>query len=241
MGDVAAWSLTCEEKLYKLFGVNAELIIDHAWGWESCTMQDIKAYRPQSNSISTGQVLHCAYTHEMAALIVREMADELALQLVEKKQVTQLVSMTICFDTENLTDPARRRLYKGPTEMDFYGREVPKAMHATVRLARDTSSARLITEALMRLYESRCDRHLLVRRLYLAAEQLKSEGEAETNTAEQTDLFTDYAQLEKQQAAETERLNKEKKLQQTVLQLKNRFGKNAVLRGMNMEQGATTA
>ncbi len=247
MGDIARCSLGRENEyynedlLYRLFGVNAELLIDHAWGWEPCTIADVKSYKPENNSIGSGQVLHCAYEFEKGRLIVREMADLLALDLVDKGLVTSQLVLTVSYDRENLTDPERRKLYKGPVKTDHYGRKVPQHAHGTVNLSRKTSSSKIIMEAVTRLYEDIVDRKLLIRRVNLVANQVVSEGwKREESVTEQLDLFTDYAALEKKRREEEEVLEREKKMQHAVLDIKKKFGKNAILKGMNLQEGATT-
>lgn len=246
MGDIAACSLGKpgeyynEDLLYKLFGVNAELLIDHAWGWEPCTIADIKAYRPENNSVGSGQVLHCAYTHEKAKLVVREMTDLLVLDLVEKRLVTDQMTLTVGYDIENLTDPARRKNYKGEVTTDRYGRRIPKHAHGTANLDRRTSSSELVINAVMDLYDKIVDRNLLVRRISVTANRVVSEDSVkEEETFEQLDLFTDYAAREKEKKEEEKRLQRERRMQEAVLDIKKKFGKNAVLKGMNLEEGAT--
>lgn len=248
MGDIARCSLGKaneyynEDLLYKLFGINAELLIDHAWGWEPCRMEDIKAYKPDNNSIGSGQVLHCPYEFEKARLVVREMTDMLALSLLEKGLVTDQLVLTVGYDIENLSDPKRRSLYKGPVTTDHYGRSVPKHAHGIVRLDRATSSANQMLYAVTKLYDSIVDRNLLIRRLNIVANHVIEEAVAASQRQdhfEQLDLFTDYTALQKQQAEEEAQLEREKKVQQAMLDIKKKFGKNAVLRGMNLEEGAT--
>ena len=245
MGDVARCSLGKgnefynEDLLYRLFGVNAELLIDHAWGIEPCTIADIRSYKPQTNSICAGQVLHCPYDYEKTALIVREMTDLLVLDLVEKGLVTDQLTLTIGYDIENLTDPERRKRYKGEVVTDHYGRKIPKHSHGTANLHRPNSSTILITEAVMELYERIADPGLLVRRINLTACRLIRESEVPEETMVQLDLFSDAqgqcARKEEEDAA----LAREKRRQQAVLHIKKRFGKNAIVKGMNLEEGAT--
>lgn len=246
MGDIARCSLGGqsdyynEELLYKLFGINAELLIDHAWGWEPCQISHIKAYKPESNSICSGQVLQCAYTADKARLVVQEMADLLTLDLVDKKLVTDQLVLTVGYDKENLTDPAIRKRYHGPVTTDHYGRQIPKHAHGTENLDSQTSSTRLITEAVLRLYDRIINPSLLIRRIYLTANNLIPEDEKSLNISwEQLDLFTDYKALEMQQKKEAAVLEREKKMQQAVLDIKKKFGKNAILKGMNLQEGAT--
>lgn len=247
MGDVARCSLGKPEEyynedlLYRLFGVNAELLIDHAWGWEPCTMADIKAYKPESNSVGSGQVLSCAYHFEKARLVLREMADQLALDLVERGLVTNQLVLTVGYDRENLQDPGRRKAFRGETSTDRYGRTVPKHAHGTENLPRYTSSARVILEHATELFDRIVNPGLLVRRLYLTANRVVEEGQAPEprEEFEQMDLFTDYQALEKQNAKEQEELEREKRRQKAVLEIKKKFGKNAILKGMNLVDGAT--
>lgn len=247
MGDVARCSIGKEtdyyneDLLYKLFGVNAELLIDHAWGWEPCTMADIKAYRPESSSIGSGQVLHCPYDYEKARLVVREMTDLLALELVDKRMMTDQMVLTIGYDRENLEDESRGSSYKGEVTMDRYGRKVPKHAHGTINLKRPTSSARLITDAVMELYERIVNKKLLVRRINVTANHVTDEISAKKEECyEQLSLFTDYDAREEEQKQEEARLQREKKMQQAMLDIKKKYGKNAILKGMNLEEGATT-
>ena len=242
MGDVARLSLTNEDVLYKLFGIEAELLIDHAWGWEPCPISEIKAYRPDSNSLSNGQVLSHPYDFTKGRLIVREMTDVLVLELVEKHLVTDQMELTVCYDTENLTDPDRRRMYRGAVVEDRYGRQVPKDAHGTINLDSPTSSTRLIMDAVSRLWDRIVDKSLLVRRMYVVANHVTDEAQAADAPAagEQMDMFTDYEALEKQREEEKARLAREKKRQQAILDIKKKFGKNAIVRGMDLEDGATT-
>ncbi len=247
MGDIARCSLGGdreyynEDLLYRLFGVNAELLIDHAWGWEPVTMELIKAYQPESSSLSSGQVLHCPYDFEKGKLIVREMTDLLVLDLVEKKLVTDQMTLTIGYDIENLTDPAIQEAYQGEVTIDHHGRKIPKHAHGTVHLGRRTSSTKLIMEAMTDLYDRIVNPNLLVRRVTVAANHLVDEGKAdETAVYEQLDLFTDYEALEKEREAEAARLAKERKLQEAMLSVKKKYGKNAIVKGMNLQEGATT-
>ena len=242
MGDVARCSLGRsdefynEELLYKLFGVNAELLIDHAWGWEPCTIAQIKSYRPQTNSLGSGQVLHCPYTSEKAKLVVREMTDMLVLDLVDKGLVTDQMVLTVGYDIENLTDPEIRKHYSGPVVTDHYGRKVPKHAHGTVNLSRATSSTRWIVDAVMELYDRIVDPKLLVRRINLTAARVRAEQmESRSQTFEQLDLFSDLQQQEEENAA----LEREKRRQQALLHIKKKYGKNAIVKGMNLEEGAT--
>ena len=199
MGDVARMSLRNEDVLYRTFGINAELLIDHAWGWEPCTIAEIKAYKPESNSLSSGQVLQEPYEFDKGKLVAREMTDQLALDLVEKNLVTDQLVLTVGYDTSNLTDPDRRMRYAGPVRIDHYGRPVPKEAHGSINLDRHTSSGRIITEAMMKLFDRIVNPGLLIRRINVVANHLVNESQvSEKATPAQPDLFTDYEALEKQ-------------------------------------------
>ena len=241
MGDVARMSELNEDLLYKLFGKNAELLIDHAWGWEPTTIAAIKAYKPSSNSLGSGQVLHCPYEAEKAKLVLREMADMLSLDLVEKGLVTDQLVVTIGYDIENLTDPQRRKKYHGDIVKDHYGRQIPKHAHGTINLEGYTSSTKKIVGAAAELYDRIADKNLLVRRLNIVANHVLPESAAPKKNEgfQQLDLFTDYAALQVQQEQERAALDREKKMQQAMLTIKKKFGKNAILKGMNLEEGAT--
>ena len=245
MGDIARCSLGKadeyhnEDLLYKLFGVNAELLIDHAWGWEPCTIADVKAYKPESNSIGSGQVLHCPYDFEKARLIVMEMTDLLVLDLVDKGLVTDQIVLTIGYDIENLTDSNKKEEYEGEVTIDYYGRKVPKHAHGTCNLDKKTSSTKLIMKEVMELYDRIVNPKLYVRRVTITANHVISEAMAvEENVYEQMNLFMDYNEvLEEKNAKELER---EKRMQKAVLSIKKKYGKNAILKGMNLQEGATT-
>ena len=313
MGDVARCSVGGpgdyhnEELLYRLFGVNAELLIDHAWGWEPCTIADIKAYRPESSSLGSGQVLHCPYEYDKAKLIVREMTDQLALELVEKHLVTDQMVLTIGYDRENLSGNEREDGYQGKdghqredvhrregrcqgaVKTDRYGRRVPQHAHGSVNLGRRTSSSRMITDAVMGLFDRIVDHRLLVRRVSITANRvvredglhgrrmdgaekagqgltagipdgcggafpgsLEEQGQAYGNGPaqedpfeagcvkyEQLELFTDYEALERERRQEEAALQKERRAQEAVLDIRRKYGKNAILKGMNLEEGAT--
>ena len=246
MGDIARCSigkpneLYNEELLYKLFGINAELLIDHAWGYEPCTMEQVKTYKPETNSVSSGQVLHCPYDYEKARLIVKEMTDQMVLDLVDKGLVTDQLVLTIGYDIENLSNANLRNQYKGEVTIDRYGRKVPKHAHGTANLEKKTSSTRLITNAVMDLYDRVVDENLLVRRITITANKLVDEKSVkQEDEYQQLDLFTDYEALKKKQAEEEEKLERERRMQEAMLSIKKKFGKNAVLKGMNLEEGAT--
>ena len=248
MGDIARCSLGRpedyynEDLLYSLFGVNAELLIDHAWGWEPCTISDIRSYRPENRSIGSGQVLPCPYPYEKTRLAVREMADSLALQLVEQELLTSQLVLTIDYDRENLQNPALRKQYQDSLQTDRYGRAVPRHAHGTENLECPTSSARLIMQAATSLFERIADEKLLARRITLTAIRVIAESEAPGEPDfQQLTLFTDYDAQQKQKETEKNEREREKKMQQAVLEIKKKFGKNAVLRGMNLQEGATAA
>ena len=241
MGDVALCSVEREGLLYKLFGVNAELLIDHAWGWEPVTMDYVKAYRPETNSLSSGQVLTEPYTFQKARVVAQEMADAVALDLVSKRLVTDQLVLTVGYDIESLTNQEIRVKYQGSVTTDHYGRQVPKHAHGTVNLDRHTSSTKQIMEAVTSLYDRIVNPDLLIRRLTLATNHVISEDSArKTGMAPvQLDLFTDYEALQKQQKADEEAQAKERRMQETLLSIKNKYGKNSILRGLNFEEGAT--
>lgn len=247
MGDIARCSMGKssdyynEELLYKLFGVNAELLIDHAWGWEPCTLADVKRYKPQTHSIASGQVLHCPYESENARLIVKEMSDWIALELVGKGLVTNQIILTIGYDIENLMRPEISKNYHGPVTTDHYGRRVPKHAHGAANLDRKTSSTKLIMDAAMSLYDRIVDPNLLVRRINISANHAVDENSVlKQESFEQMDMFTDYEALKIQNEQEEKELEREKIIQKTMLDIKQKFGKNAILKGMNLEDGATT-
>ena len=241
MGDVARCSERDEDLLYKLFGKNAELLIDHAWGWEPTTIEAIKAYRPSTNSFGSGQVLHCPYDAEKAKLVLREMADLLTLDLVDKGLVTDQIVVTVGYDIENLTDPERRAKYHGAIVKDGYGRQIPKHSHGTINLDGHTSSTKKIMCAVSELFDRITDKNLLIRRLNVTANHVIAEAAApkKNDGYEQLDLFTDYAALQAEKEQEQRELEREKKMQKAMLTIKKKFGKNAILKGMNLEEGAT--
>ena len=241
MGDVARCSEKNEELLYRLFGKNAELLIDHAWGWEPCTVEAVKAYRPESSSLGSGQVLQCPYDAEKAKLVMREMADALSLDLVEKRLVTDQIVITVGYDIENLTDPERRKKYRGEVVTDRYGRQIPKHAHGTENLESFTSSTQKMVEAASVLYDRIVDKNLLIRRMNITANNIVEEKAAQqkNNSYQQLDLFTDYAAEEEQEKQEALRLDRERKLQEATITIKKKFGKNAILKGMSLQEGAT--
>lgn len=241
MGDIARCSVYNEDKLYKLFGVNAELLIDHAWGWEPCTVEAVKKYKSQSNSTSSGQVLQCPYTNEKAALVVREMAELSVLDLVEKELVTDQIVIDVGYDIENLRDPEIKSHYRGAVVTDYYGRKVPKPAHGTGNIGRYTSSTKLITDTALSLFERITDKDLLIRRITFTANHLIGENEIpQDDGCEQMTLFTDYEALDREKKEEQRLLEREKCIQHTVLDIKKKFGKNAIIKGHDLEDGATT-
>lgn len=247
MGDIARCSLGKkpdfynEDLLYKLFGINAELLIDHAWGFEPCTIADVKAYKPASKSMGAGQVLLSPYTYKKAKLIVREMTDLLVLDLVDKRLITNQIVLTVGYDITNLSNAEIRASYKGSVTTDYYGRQVPKHAHGSVNLNGHTSSTRLIIEAVMDLYTKIVDENLLVRRINITANHVIDENAiAEEKSFEQIELFTDYDALKKEQKEEDASLAREKKMQHAILDIQKKYGKNAILKGINLEEGAMT-
>ena len=241
MGDIARCSMQNEDILYKLFGINAEILIDHAWGWEPCTIESIKSYKPTSNSISRGQALHCPYNYEQARLIVKEMIDLLALDLVEKNLVTNQLVLNIGYDVECLADYNISKNYNGEITTDFYGRKIPKPAHGTINLKYKTSSSKLLTDAIIKLYEQIVNKELLIRKVNIFANNLIDENEAKKEkVVKQIDLFTDYRTLEKERQKEMQEQQEENKIQHVILDIKKKYGKNAILKGMNFVEGATT-
>lgn len=235
MGDVARTSINNEDLLYKLFGINAELLIDHAWGFENATIESIKAYRPETKSISSGQVLHCPYNYENTKLIVKEMTELLTLDLVEKNLVTNQIVLTIGYDIENIT--SRNINYNGEVTTDHYGRKVPKHAHGTINIDHYTSSTKIIMDSVMELYERIINKELLARRINVTANNVLNASEAENKKSfEQIDLFTDYHQKEQEQLEE----KKERNLQKAVISIKSKYGKNAIIKGMNLQEAGTT-
>lgn len=241
MGDVAKCSLVNEDLLYKLFGVNAELLIDHSWGWEPTTIELAKSYKPITNSLNSGQVLHCPYNFEKTRLIVREMTELLSLDLVAKEVVTDQLVLTIGYDVENLMNPKISSLYDGEITLDRYGRKIPKHAHGTINLEKQTASTKILIKAIMELYDRIVNKNFLIRRINISANRLVSEKNIkEPEKFEQLDLFTDYKKIEAKRAKEKENEQKEKNLQKVVIDIKRKYGKNAILKGMNFEEGGTT-
>ena len=252
MGDLALASLSPkkEERLYEAFGVNAEILIDHAWGWEPVTMSDIKAYKPGSNSISHGQVLKTPYDYEKGCLIVKEMAELLALELVRRGLVTRQVVLEVGYDRESIVSGGRGRNsyrvartgknYGGIVENDPYGRPCPRRAHGTGNLDRYTSSAKRMMDAAVNVYSEIVDPDLLIRRVNMTACALIREDEVPAEEPVQLDFFTDYEELERKRREEDAADEKERKLQKATLALQSKYGKNVILKGMNLQEGATT-
>ena len=263
MGDIARCSLGGpgdyynEDLLFEMLGVNAELLIDHAWGYEPCTMADVRSYQPRTSSLSSGQVLQEPYPAEKARIIVREMTELMALDLVDKGLTTDQMVLTVNYDIENLTDPARRKKYRGPVKRDFYGRQAPKPAHGTANLPERTSAGSIICREVMALYDRIIDPDLLVRRITIEACRLKEadpdhmpdgagsgmterKSPSPAEEGEQMDLFTDYESREEDQRKHQEDLQKEHQMQEAMLAIKRKYGKNAILTGTNLEEGATT-
>lgn len=237
MGDIARCSVSDdsyynESLLYKLFGINAELLIDHAWGWEPCTIDEIKSYVPECNSISSGQVLQCPYDNEKARIIVREMTELMALDLVEKGVVTEQMVLTVVYDIENI-----KKGYDGEIKEDWYGRKIPKHAHGSNNIGMLTSSTRLMIDSVLEIFDRVVDKSLLIRKIYVVANHIVPEKEIQIQKElEQFDLFTDYTKrdlLEK-------KLKKENSLQHAMINIHKRYGKNAILKGTNFYEGATT-
>ena len=234
-------SVQNEETLYKLFGVNAELLIDHAWGWEPCTMEAVKAYRPETNSFSSGQVLQEPYDFKKARVVIQEMAEGMALDLVSKRLVADQLVLTVGYDAESLTRPEIRAKYHGEITNNYYGKAVPKHAHGTFNFEKPTSSSRQIMDGTAELFDRCVNPDLLIRRLNLTTNHVVSETSvaSKKDIPQQLDLFTDYEALEKRKQEEQAKLDKERRMQEAQLKIKQRFGKNAILRGLNFEEGAT--
>jgi DNA polymerase V len=245
MGDIARCSLGKEgdyyneDLLYKMFGINAELLIDHAWGVEPCRMSDVKEYKPASNSTCSGQVLHRPYAYEETRTVVQEMADALSLDLVDRGLVTNQIVLTVGYDSESLEDPKIKSQYSGAISTDQYGKKRPKHAHGTVNLKKHTSSTKLIVEGVTELFEDIVNENLLARRVSIAANNIVPESEIiESDTFEQLDLFTDYQALQSKEDEVTD-MEKEKRQQEAILAIRKKYGKNAVLKGLNFKEGST--
>lgn len=236
MGDVARMSVKNEDLLYKLFGVNAELLIDHAWGWESVTIESIKAYRPATNSICSGQVLHYPYNYENTKIIVKEMTELLALDLVEKGLVTNQIVLEVGYDVDNLKNQAISSLYNGEITTDKYGRKVPKHAHGTINIDHQTASSKVLTGYIIKLYEQIVNKQLLVRRINITVNNVVNENMVKTSDYEQINLFVDYAEVNEKRKKE----EAEKEIQKAMIGIKSKYGKNAILKGMNLQKEGTT-
>lgn len=246
MGDVARCSIGSstnphnEDLLYRLFGINAELLIDHAWGWEPCSMKEIKAYRPQASSAGTSQVLSCPYTAEKAKLIIKEMADQLSMDLFEKKLAADQLVLTVGYDIENLNSTEKRTAYKGTVKTDRYGRAVPNHAHGTISLNCFSSSTKKFVSGATQLFDRIVDTSLLIRRIALVANHVIYESDIPKNAVyEQIDLFTDYTEKKMEEEKKRAEHEKERKLQQALIDIKHKFGKNAILKGISLQDGAT--
>ena len=236
MGDIARTSIHNEDLLYKLFGVNAELLIDHSWGWECATIKSIKEYKPTTNSISSGQVLHCPYNYEKTKTIIKEMTELLSLDLVKKGIVTNQLVLDIGYDIDNLTNPSISHLYNGEITLDRYGRKVPKHAHGTINIDHHTSSSKVLIEEALKLYDKIINKQLLVRRLNITANKVISEEHANNENYEQLDLFINYEEINKKRKKEKD----ERNIQKAIIQIKEKYGKNAILKGMNFQEEGTT-
>ena len=237
MGDVARQSIKYEERLYKLFGINAELLIDHAWGYEPCTIESVKSYKPVTNSLSSGQVLSRPYNYKETKLIVKEMAELLSLDLVKKNLITSKLVLDIGYDVSNLQNSNLSDFYTRDIKLDRYGRKVPEHAHGTINIDHKTSSTKIITNKFDELYENIINKDLLTRRINLTAQDVVNEDDYKNILVyEQMDMFIDYNALAEQRKKE----RKEKLLQKAVLDIKDKYGKNAILKGMNFEKSGTT-
>ena len=241
MGDVARCSVENEELLYKIFGVNAELLIDHSWGWECATIKSVKECKPENRSLCSGQVLHCPYDYDQTKLIIKEMADEITLDMVEKHFVTDMLVLTIEYDIENLKNAKYSKFYNGEIKEDRYGRRVPKPAHGTFRLENKTFSTRIISNGFVQLFDRIINKNLLVRKIYLTVGNLTDENELKKiEKYEQVNLFTNYGELAQKEKEEKIKLEKEHKIQSAIIGIKNKYGKNAIIKGMDLEESATT-
>ena len=241
MGDVARCSVENEELLYKIFGVNAELLIDHSWGWECATIKSVKECKPENRSLCSGQVLHCPYDYDQTKLIIKEMADEITLDMVEKHFVTDMLVLTIEYDIENLKNAKYSKFYNGEIKEDRYGRRVPKPAHGTFRLENKTFSTRIISNGFVQLFDRIINKNLLIRKIYLTVGNLTDENELKkVEKYEQVNLFTNYGELAKKEEEERIKLEKEHKIQSAIIGIKNKYGKNAIIKGMDLEESATT-
>ena len=238
MGDIALASINDEDMLYRLFGINAELLIDHAWGHEPCKISDIKAYRPSSRSLNSGQVLHCPYSADGARLIVREMVDLLVLDMVDKGVATNQLTLTLGYDAENISGGGQ---YSGETTIDHYGRAVPKHAHGTTNFKLHTSSTEEIMDGAIALFDRIINPSLMVRRVNISVNNLISESRRhEEAKSEQLDFFTDYEKADEEKKEAENKYRREKSKQNAMISIKKKYGGNAIIKGMNLEEGATT-
>ena len=237
MGDVALASINNENLLYNLFGVNAELLIDHAWGYEPCTIKDIKNYRPVNNSLSSGQVLHCAYDYSKTKIVVSEMAEELSLSMISKNIVAKTFTLTIGYDIENINNTNIN--YTGEVVLDMYGRSIPKHAHGTINLDHYTSSTKIIVSSINKLFDEIVDKNLLIRRINLSASIKKEEDILDDKIYEQFDIFNDANEIDELRKKEITEEKEEKNLLKTMLSIKNKYGKNSILRALDLKEGAT--
>ena len=238
MGDIALVSIADEDMLYRLFGINAELLIDHAWGYEPCKISDIKAYRPSSRSLNSGQVLHCPYSADGARLIVREMVDLLVLDMVDKGVATNQLTLTLGYDAENISGGGQ---YSGETTIDHYGRAVPKHAHGTTNFKMHTSSTEEIMDGAIALFDRIINPSLMVRRVNISVNNLISESRRnEKAKSEQLDFFTDYEKADEEKKEAENKYRREKSKQNAMITIKKKYGGNAIIKGMNLEEGATT-
>ena len=233
-GDIARCSIENEDKLYKLFGINAELIIDHAWGYEPCKIKDIKAYVPENNSLSSGQVLKSPYPFEKARLIIKEMTDALVLDLVDKKLMCDQIVLTVGYDIENLNN------YDGEVKTDMYGRKIPKSAHGSINLDGYSSSTENIMKATLKLFDSIVDKNMTVRRMYVVANHILPESKVNSESIEQLDLFSDYEAIDKQRQKKKASLKKERQMQEAIIKIHKKYGKNSLIKGNSLEDGATS-
>ena len=240
MGQIARYSIDREELFYRLFGVNAELLIDHAWGWEPCTIDMVKAYRPENNSLCNGQVLSHAYDYKKARIVLMEMVDAASLDLLDKHLVTDQLVLTVGYDTSSMADPYIMKAYQGEIKTDRYGRKVPKHAHGTANLKHFTSSSSIISKTATELYDRIVDHNLMIRRLSLTTNHVINEKQAKIKaTSVELDLFTENEQNDRETQEENNRLKKERRIQKTLLEIKKKYGKNTILKGLNFEDGAT--
>ncbi len=241
MGDIAACSLENENLLYKIFGINAEILIDHAWGYEICTIKSVKSYRPNTTSLSSSQVLHEPYVCEKAKLILKEMTELLVLEMVSKKYMTNLITLDIIYDVSNLTIPKIKNKYHGEVVIDHYGRFMPKPSHGSIHLEKRSSSTKIIMKNILELFDRIVNSNLLVRKIGINFSNLLNESIAKKEVVyKQFDLFNDTNEIDTSKIKENIDSEIENRLQNAIIEIKNRYGKNSILKAMNLESGATT-